>query len=102
MNDRKLKQLFDQARRDPAPAPGPEFPDAVLRAIRRETFAPTPVASPVWEQLNGWFPRVAVAAAAVIALCVAADFGLTAAGVPGATDGAAQIASDYFFDLQAL
>ena len=52
--------------------------------------------------MNGLFPRVGLAAAAVILLCVAVDLGLTAAGVPGVDDGTAQVASQYLFNSDDL
>jgi hypothetical protein len=44
---------------------------------------------------------VALAAGAVIVLCLAADWGLSEAGLPGVTDGASQVASQYFFNANA-
>jgi hypothetical protein len=94
MNDRKLKQLFASARREIAPAPPEDFPADVLRAIRREPPA-APETVSIFDQLNLWFPRIALAASAVIVLCVALDFGLTAAGVPSLSDGAAQLSAQW-------
>jgi anti-sigma-K factor RskA len=101
MNEKKLKQLFDAARQDAAPAAPADFAADVLRAVYR---APPPMpaeASSVLEQLNGWFPRVGLAAAAIIVLCVAADWSLTAAGLPGVGEGAAQATSQYLFNSSA-
>jgi len=40
---------------------------------------------------------------AVIVLCVAADFGLTSAGLPEVGDGAAQVSAQFlFFDVEDL
>ena len=98
MNEKKLKQLFGAARKQSAPAPPADFATDVLRAIHREPLAPAAESFSVWEHLNGLFPRVALAAAAVIILCVAADWGLTAAGLPDVSDGAAQVTSQYLFN----
>jgi hypothetical protein len=99
MNEKKLKQLFASARNETAPAASPDFAADVLRAVRREPSpVPAAAAGSVWEHLNGLFPRVAVAAVAVIILCVAADWGLTAAGLPGVSDGAAQVTSQFLFN----
>jgi hypothetical protein len=35
-------------------------------------------------------------------LCVAADWGLTAAGVPGISDGATQLTSEFLFNPEDL
>ena len=49
----------------------------------------------VFDQLNLLFPRIAFAAVAVIVLCVAVDFGLTAAGMPGLGHGLSQISAQW-------
>jgi len=95
MNERKWKQLFASARNEPAPAPPEAFATDVLRAIRREGPAALPETSSVFDQLNLSFPRLAWAAVAVIALSVAADFGLTAAGVLDLGDGVSQISAQW-------
>lgn len=98
MNEKKLKQLFAAARNEPAPAGTANFAEDVLRALRREPPPRLAGAFSVWEHLDGLFPRVALAAGAVIVLCLAADWALSAAGLPGVSDGAAQVASQYFFN----
>lgn len=102
MNKKKIKQLFATARNEPAPTAPTEFADDVLRAIRREPPPRSQWTFSLWENLNAWFPRVALAAATVILLCLAADWGLTAAGLPGITDGTAQMTSQYLFDSEDL
>ena len=92
MNERKRKQLFAAARGAPAPAPSAAFEANVMRAIRNEYPAEAPA---IFDALNQLFPRLAWAAAAIIALCVAADWGLTAAGVPGLSDGVSQISAQW-------
>ena len=102
MNENKLKQLFAAARKESAPAPPADFAADVLRAIRRE---PPPKREPpfsVLDQLNFLFPRLALAAAALIGLCLAADFGLTAAGLPEVGAGAAQLTAQFLFDAEDL
>jgi anti-sigma-K factor RskA len=102
MNEKKLKQLFAAARNEVAPAPSVDFAGDVLRAVRREAL-PAPAASlSVWDHLNALFPRLALAAAAVIVLCVAADWGLTVAGVPVISDGATQLTSQFLFNSEDL
>jgi hypothetical protein len=102
MNEKKLKLLFEAARREAAPAPdtiAPEdFAAAVMRAIRREPPSQPAEAATAGDFLEALFPRLAAIAVAVILLCVAADWGLTAAGLPGVGDGAAQVTSQYLFN----
>jgi hypothetical protein len=92
MNERKWKQLFAATRHEAAPAPSADFEAGVLRAIRGERR--TEMLS-IFDQLNLLFPRLAWAAAAIIALSVVADWGLTAAGVPGVGDGVSQISAQW-------
>jgi hypothetical protein len=102
MNERKLKQLFASARKESGPAAPADFAEDVLHAVRG---GPRPMRAnsfSVWEHLNGLFPRLALAAALVIVLCAAADWGLTAAGLPGVSDGAVQVTSQYFFNAEDL
>ena len=95
MNERKWKQLFAAARHEAAPAPSADFEAGVLRAIRGERRTVPPETFSIFDQLNLLFPRLAWAAAAIIALSVVADWGLTAAGVPGLGDGASQISAQW-------
>jgi len=102
MNEKKLQRLFAAARKDAAPLPPDGFVPAdfvadVLRQVRNEPAVGQPVPATIFDQLNALFPRLALAAAAVIILCIAADFGLTSAGLPELGDGAAQLSSQ--FDL---
>jgi hypothetical protein len=101
MNGKKLKQLFASARNESAPLPPADFASDIMRAVRQEP-PPMPVGPfSVWEHLNGLFPRLALAAAAVIILCAAADWGLTAAGLPEVGDGTTQVASQYLFNSES-
>lgn len=102
MNHRKLKQLFASARREAAPVPPEDFAADVLRAVRREGPLATPETISILDQLNLWFPRLALAASAVIVLCVAADYGLTAAGMPGLSDGVSQLSAQWFLTPTGL
>jgi len=102
MNENKLKQLFAAARQEPAPVPGTDFAPGVLRAIRQQPLRRAGDAFSIWDHLNGLFPRVALAALAVIILCVAADYGFTEAGLPGVSDGAAQVSAQYLFNSEDL
>jgi len=95
MNERKWKQLFAAARNEAAPAPSADFEAGVVRAIRGEWRTETPEMLSIFDQLNLLFPRLAWAAAAIIALSVVADWGLTTAGVPGLGDGVSQISAQW-------
>jgi hypothetical protein len=101
MNEKKLEQLFAVARQESAPVPPPEFAAAVWRAVRREPRL-RPESSSLFDQLNSLFPRLALAAMVLIVLCAAADFGLTAAGLPDVGDGVAQAATQFVFNAEDL
>ena len=101
MNARKLKRLFASARKEIAPAPPPDFAEDVLQAIRREPATePEPIS--ISDQLNLWFPHVALMASAVIVLCIALDYGMTAAGVPSLSDGVSQLSSQWLLTPTGL
>jgi len=93
MNEEKLKKLIAAARREAPPAPPADFAADLLRAVRREPPAAPPAPATIFDQLSGWFPRLALAAAVIIILCLAADFALSSAGLPDLGDGAAQMTS---------
>jgi len=95
MNKRKLNQLFELARKESAPVPPEDFAADVLRAIHREPPVTRREALKISDQLNRLFPRIAFAAAAIIVLCLTADFALTAAGVPGLSDGWSQLSAQW-------
>jgi hypothetical protein len=95
MNEQKLKKLFAAARNETAPAPSADFAAGVLRAVRREKPVSPPETFSIFDQLNLLFPKLALTAAALIVLGVAADFGLTAAGVPDLGDGVSQISAQW-------
>ncbi len=95
INERKLTRLLAAARNEPAPVPSDDLAVNVLRAIRTGRPAERPGTLPLFDQLNLWFPRLAWTAVAIIVLGIAADWGLTAAGVPGLGDGLAQISAQW-------
>ena len=99
MNERKIQQLFTAARNASSPAAPADFAADVLRAVRRE---PVREAVPIFDQLNFLFPRIAVAAAVVIVLCVAADLVLTAVGLPEVGEGTTQVSSHFLFNAEEL
>lgn len=85
MNDQRLKQLFGAAKKEKSATPAEGFEQLVMRQIqcnpaRRELTIP--------DVLGLWFPRLALAAVTVIAVCVVSQFVSTA---PSLTDSAAQL-----------
>ena len=102
MKTPKLDKLFEVARARLAPPPPPDFAADVLRAVRREPTARWLEAASVFDSLNRWFPRVALTATALMILCVAADYGMTAAGLPELDDGVLQASSLFLFNVGNL
>ena len=96
MNERKWNQLFAAVRKEAAPAPSENFAGQVVRAIRRAGPASAPETPSLFDQLNRLYSRLAWAAATIIVLSVAADWGLTASGLPGLGDGMSQISAQWF------
>lgn len=90
MNDKNLNQLFGAARREPPVAPTEGFELLVMQQISRH---PTRAELSISDVLGMWFPRLAMVAAAVIALCVVGDF---VSSGPSLSESAAQL-SDQFF-----
>jgi hypothetical protein len=90
MNDNKLNRLFNAARRETPVAPTTGFELLVMQQIQRQPGRAEPSISDV---LGRWFPRLAVAAAAIIAVCVIGDF---ISSGPSLSDSAAQLSVQYF------
>ena len=97
MSEQKFQKLLVAARNEAAPAPAADFAGAVLHAVRREPTVASPATVSLFDQLNLLFPRFALAAVVVIALGVAADFGLTAAGLPDLGEGVSEISAQWLF-----
>ena len=74
MNNQKLKKLFQAAGRLPAPEPPADFAGDILRAARQTSAAPGTHGYSIFDQLNLLFPRVALAALAVILVCAAFEW----------------------------
>jgi hypothetical protein len=96
MSGEKLKKLFAASRKDTAPVPPEDFANDVLRMVRQEPPATRQINS-LPDSVDRLFPRIAFAALAVIALCVAADYALTAAGMPELGDGLSLFSAQWFF-----
>jgi hypothetical protein len=74
MNEQKLKKLLAAAGRLPAPEPPADFAGDVLRAARNSSPVPGTQGYSLFDQLNLLFPRVALAALAIILLCAAIEW----------------------------
>ncbi|EEF59822.1 hypothetical protein [Pedosphaera parvula] len=94
MNDRKLKNLFEQARKEPSPRPTDGFEQNVIRALNRAETKVIEEPS-LWDQLGQMFPRMAVATLLIIGICMAAEFyGPNSASL---TSEAGQFTDQWFF-----
>ena len=87
MNDRKLNQLFSAAGREKPVAPTDGFELLVLQQIQRN---PVRTELTISDVLGMWFPRLALVAATVIALCVVGDF-VSSSDSPSLSDSASQL-----------
>ena len=94
MNDDRLRQLFESARIETQPGAPEGFDARVLADVRRERRA-APVS--LWEQIGELFPRLAVGATLVIALCLAADFYWSAAPPAGLAADVTQLSDQWLF-----
>ena len=97
MNESRIKKLLAASRQENPPAASANFVDGVLRAVHRAVPASAVGSISIFDRLNVLFPRCAWAAVAVIVIGIAADFGLTAAGVPELGDGVAQVSAQWLF-----
>ena len=97
MSRQKLNQLFRTAQPDAPPAPPAGFENRVLAAIRRETGQHNPEASTWLEPLTPWFPRLGFAAAAVITLSIAVDFGLGIRAQADLGDSLVELSEQWLF-----
>jgi hypothetical protein len=90
MNDKKMNQLFNAARRETPAAPAGGFELLVMQQVQRQ---PGRAELSISDLLGLWFPRLAVAAAAIIAVCVIGEY---VSSGPSLTDSAAQLSDQYF------
>lgn len=97
MNDEKLNQLLRAARRETPPSAEPGFENLVLATLRNDSQRAEPETVSLFGQLGLLFPRLACVAVVIIALCVAADFGLTALAQTNLTDGVAELSEQWLF-----
>jgi len=88
MKDDKLNQLFSLARRETAPPVPPEFAANIMaRLSRQDTTGPASIS----DQLNLWFPRLAVASAMAIFLCLGLEFALSSFSSADFSEQVAQV-----------
>ena len=87
MNDRKLNQLFNAAKDETPAAPNEGFAFLVMQQIQRD---PARTELAISDVLNLWFPRLAVVAAAVIAICVIGEM-VFSSNAPSLSESAAQL-----------
>src|SRR5271157_168326 len=92
MKSDKLGKIIAAVRKESPPAPATGFDFLVLQAVQREPIRRT---STVSDQLTALFPRLAGAAVATIALCVAVDW-LAAGAQTGLVEGMAQLSQQWF------
>ena len=85
MNDKKLRQLFGAAKKDMPAPPTEGFERLVMQHIRRN---PARAELSVSDLLGHWFPRLALAAAVIIAVCVVGEYASTG---PSLSESAAQL-----------
>ena len=86
MNE-KLNRLFAAAKRETPAAPTEGFASLVMQQIQRN---PARAELSISDLLGMWYPRLAFAAAAVIALCVIGDF-VSSSNAPTLSESAAQL-----------
>jgi hypothetical protein len=91
MNE-KLDRLFNAAKRETPAAPDEGFASLVMQQIQRNPARPE---LSITDLLGMWFPRLAVAAAALIALCAITEF-VTSSNAPSLSESAAQLSVQYF------
>jgi hypothetical protein len=87
MNERKLNQLFIAAKNETPAAPNEGFAFLVMQQIQRNPARPELSVS---DLLGLWFPRLAVVAAAVIALSVISEM-IVSSDAPSLSESAAQL-----------
>jgi hypothetical protein len=90
MNDQRLKQLFSAAKKEKSAEASEGFDLLVMQQIRHN---PARIELTISDMLGMWFPRLALVAVAIIALCVVSEFVSTA---PSLTDSAAQLSIQEF------
>jgi len=94
MDENKLDKLFAAARRETPPSVPANFAERVQRELSQAVQG-APVVVGFVDQLNRNFTRYAVAAAAMIAICIAVEIGQSFSHEPSIDDDVNQICSDW-------
>jgi hypothetical protein len=97
MNEQKLQKLISAARAEPAPVLSPGFETQVMHALRREEKAEL---ASLFDQLGELVPRLALAAALVIGMCVAAEVCLSTLGPMDLSEGVTQVSEQWLFAVR--
>ena len=98
MNKDKLSRLLKRASEEQSPVPPVDFTWRVTQAIHHGPL----LSNTLFDQLNDLFPRLAVAAALVMCLCVITDFYFSAQDGTGLIPGVAQISEDWLFTTKGF
>ena len=99
MNERKLQKLFDAARTDAAPAAPAHFESRVMREITSGARESREVS--LFDLLGAIFPRVTIAAASLIVLCIAGDL-LLSHKIGDISTAAAQLSEEWLIAANDL
>ena len=94
MNDEKFQQLFHSAQNEPLPDSVSGFDSRVMRSIRSEARTTT---LSVLDRLSELFPRLAIGAAALMAVCVAADVCFSSFVQADLTDAVVEASEQWLF-----
>ena len=94
MNDRKLNRVFAAARQETFPAPTESFARDVTAAARQESREETRT---LLDQLGLSFPRYAMAAGALIVLCLFAEVGQKLLADPEAPDDFTELCAQWLY-----
>jgi hypothetical protein len=87
MNESKLNQLFTAAKNESPAMPAEGFAFLVMQQIQR---TPSRAELSASDLVGNWFPRLAMVAVAVIAICVIGDL-VSSSNAPSLTESAAQL-----------
>jgi len=94
MNDPKLNRIFATARRDVCPTPTEDFARGVAAAARQQIREEPRT---LLDQLGLLFPRYAVAAGALIVLCIFAEVGQTFLANPEGSDEFTELCAQWLY-----
>ena len=87
MKDSKIDRLLGSAAKDNSPPVPEDFATRVMRQVHR----PDKVESvSILDQINTWYPRLALGAGLAIAICLLAELGLSALEPDSLSENVAQ------------